>query len=238
MRFHNLALLISCFALIASSLPASAIHELFADPDVPFLGDLDPSHLNITTFAPGRAPRDKRAVSVQYLLYSITMDGRNQGNFQDFVVSGQMLITDGIPSAGSQNGQNPFDIVIAIGDPNVNPIAGSIRYVTNRSLYKFIGGSNANADLDFAYITTTGSTIDVTVDSRIAAANQLSNFNARTGITMNVYVIASGGFSVTPTSTTLSGSINLLGDGYIAFGTAPYKAIISGSIIGSGTTTL
>ena len=152
MRFHYIGLLISCFGLLAFSLPAALIDELFSDPDIPFL---DASDFNATT-AGRKTGADKRAVNVKYVLYSITMDGRNQGNFQDFVVSGEMLITQSIPSAGTQKGNNPYDIVITIGDPNVNPVAGSIRYVTNRSRCKFIGGTEAIADVDYAYVTTTG----------------------------------------------------------------------------------
>ncbi|KAF9271467.1 hypothetical protein BGZ68_003590, partial [Mortierella alpina] len=106
------------------------------------------------------------------------MDGRNVGNFQDFVVSGQMLITQGIPSSGTQNGPNPFDVLITVGHPATNPIAGSIQYTTNRSLYKFINGNNAMSSIDYAFVTSAGNSIGVTVDTRIAAANQLSNFNA------------------------------------------------------------
>jgi hypothetical protein len=238
MRFQHLALVINFLALGTFGLPNSPLHDLFTDPNIPVLSNLDLSIVNITGSTPHKKGSEKRAINVGYLLYSITMDGRNQGNFENFIVSGQMLITQGIPSSATQNGQNPYDIVIIIGSPSVNPVAGSIRYATNRYLYKFIGGSNANSLLDFVYVTNTGSTIGVTVDTRIAAANQLSNFNARTGLTMNAYEVASGGFSVTLGTTALSGSINVIGTGYIFSGTAPYKAVISGTIIGRGTTTI
>ncbi|KAG0348192.1 hypothetical protein BG005_011684 [Podila minutissima] len=133
------------------------------------------------------------------------MDGRNVGNFQDFVVSGQILITQGIPSSGTRNEPNPFDVLITIGHPATNPIAGSIQYTTNRYLYKFINGNSAESLIDYAFVTNAGNSIGVTVDTSIAAANQLSNFNARSGLTANAYIITSGGFSVMLSGTALSG---------------------------------
>ncbi|KAF9949450.1 hypothetical protein BGZ65_007326, partial [Modicella reniformis] len=148
------------------------------------------------------------------------MNGQNVGNFENFVVSGQVLITQGISSSGTQNDPNPFDVLITIGQPATNPIAGSIQYATNRYLYKFIYDNNAISLIDYAFVTSAGNSIGVTVDTRIAAANQLSNFNAGSGLTANVYIITSGGFSITLSGTALSGSINVGGSGYILGGSA------------------
>lgn len=236
MRFQFLAASIPLFSLVLA-LPSSPLYDLFTHPDVPVLGELDSSLFNLTSPNNHRdvAP-SKRAIKLNYLLYNIKMDGRNQGNFQNFYVSGgQMLITQGIPSSATPNGKNPYDVIIAIGSPNVDPIAGSIRYATNRYLYRFIGGAYSNSLLDFDYVSTKGSQIKVTVDTRIAAANQLSNFNARSGLLADVYLVASGGFEVTLGKTSLSGAINVIGTGYISPGQAPYKAAITGTMVGRGT---
>jgi hypothetical protein len=218
------------------ALPSSSLHDLFTHPDVPVLGELDPSLFNLTSFNDHRdvAP-SKRAINLPYVLYNINMDGRSQGNWENFFVGGQMVIAQGVPSSATQNGPNPYDVIIFIGSPNVNPIAGSIRYATNRYLYRLIGGAYSNSLLDFDYITVQGNRVGVTVDTRIAAANQLSNFNARSGLTANVYIVSSGGFAVTLGTTSLSGVINVVGTGYIFPGQAPYKAVISGTMVGRGT---
>lgn len=237
MRFQILAFIVSLFSHTLA-LPASSLHDLFTHPDVPVLSELDPSLFNLTSAHNHRDVPSKRAINLGYLLYNIKMDGRNKGNWENFFVSGQMLITQGVPSSATQNGQNPYDVIISIGSPNVSPVAGSIRYATNRYLYRFIGGAYSNSLLDFDYVTVHGNQVGVTVDTRIAAANQLSNFNAHSGLTANVYIVASGGFAVTLGTTSLSGAISLIGTGYISPGQAPYKAVISGTMVGRGTVTV
>lgn len=239
MRFQTHGLVIALLALGIFGLPASPLHDLFTNPSIPVISELNPSVFNLTTAIQNNDARmGKRAISLPYILYSVTMDGRNVGNFQDFVVSGQILITQGIPSSGTRNEPNPFDVLITIGHPATNPIAGSIQYTTNRYLYKFINGNSAESLIDYAFVTNAGNSIGVTVDTSIAAANQLSNFNARSGLTANAYIITSGGFSVMLSGTALSGSINVAGSGYILGGSAPYKAVMSGAIVGRGTVTI
>src|SRR6266536_4197588 len=102
------------------------------------------------------------------------------------------------------------------------------------TLYKFIGGTSANPALDFAYIASTTNSIGVTVNTRIAAANQLSAFNSQTGITKQVYIV-SGGTLTFSLGTGIGGRINLAGRGYISRGTSVDRAVVSGNIIGIGT---
>ena len=73
-----------------------------------------------------------------------------------------------------------------------------------------------------------------TVDSRNAAANQLSNFNARTGVAAQVYVVYSGSIKLTRTSNKVTGTVDLVGRGFISHGFAPYRAVLSGRPIKSG----
>jgi hypothetical protein len=241
MYIFQIALLTLCLLSSGSSaFPAAPIFDLFTDASIPFLeNDSALSDFNLTTPSEDTPGLPKRALQLEYVKYSITIDGRNQNNFENFLVSGPMLVTTGISSPGTTTGANPVEVIISIGSPTINPIAGSIRYCTNRALYKFIGGSNVNSLLDFSEVTLKGSTVGVTVDSRLAAANQLSQFNARSGVTANVFLIASGGFSFTVAQDgTVSGRINVQGKGYISPGTAPYKASIGGKVIGKGTITI
>jgi hypothetical protein len=224
----------------SSAFPGVPIFDLFTDTSIPFLeNDSALSDFNFTTPSEDALGLSKRALQLEFVKYSITIDGRNQNNFENFLVSGPMLVTTGISSPDTTTGANPVEVIISIGSPAVNPIAGSIRYCTNRVLYKLLGASNVNSLLDFSEVTVKGSTVGVTVDSGLAAANQLSQFNARSGITANVFLIASGGFSFTVAQDgTVSGSINVQGRGYIFPGTAPYKASIGGKVIGKGTITI
>jgi hypothetical protein len=233
---------IATFCLLlstASGFPASSLlSEVFADATIPFLDDKSAlSEFNVTSQS-SSASISKRALTLNYIKYSITMDGRNQGNFENFLVTGTMLVTDGIVTAGTVNGANPVEVVLSIGSPSVNPVAGSIQYCTNRALYPLFSGS-ALTVLDFAQVSVEGTTVSVTVDTSLAVSNPLSNFNARSGLTANVYLMASGGFVFTHQSdNTIPGGINLVGQGYLSPGQAPYKALISGQALGKGSFTI
>ena len=125
--------------------------------------------------------------------------------------------------------------MISTGAPVTNPVAGALRYASNRYLYRFIGGTNASSVLDFAYITSTTSSVGVTVDRRIAAANQLSAFNSQTRITKQAYIVSGGTLALSLGTTTIGGKFNLGGQRYISSGTSVYRAVMSGSIIGRRT---
>jgi hypothetical protein len=167
MRFHKQLLVFTILSLRTLGVPTSSLSDLFTDPNIPVIEHLDPSFFNVTTTESQNNPAyEKRTVSLPYVLYSITMDGRHRGNFQDFLLTGgQMLIMQGIPSSGTPNGPNPFDLLISVGSPAVNPVAGSIRYATNRYLYKFINGNGAISLLDYAFSTSSGNSSGVTIDT-------------------------------------------------------------------------
>jgi hypothetical protein len=96
MRFQLLALAVPLFSL-ALAHPSSSLHDLFTHPDVLVLGELDPSILNLTAHNHRDVAPSKRAMNLGYILYNINVDSRNQGNFQNFFVSSQTLITQGVP---------------------------------------------------------------------------------------------------------------------------------------------
>jgi hypothetical protein len=237
---YQVLLALQLLVTICSAIPASALHDLSGDDSIPFL-DNEAALAEFNLSSPADPSDDgsslaKRAVTLNYFKYSITMDGCNPNNFQNFFVTGSMLVTNGVVSPATTNGANAVEVIISIGSPAVNPIAGSIRYCTNRYLYSLIGGANANSKLDFARVQKTGSTVNVNVDTTLAASNQLSNFNARSGLTANVFLVASGRFTFTVAKGgAVSGRAVLQGSGYIFAGTAPYTAIISGKVLGQGT---
>ncbi|KAK4208618.1 hypothetical protein QBC37DRAFT_325391 [Rhypophila decipiens] len=208
---------------------------------------LDLSTFNISSLDVRSSPSDgsdpksltKRALTFNYILATITLDGRNQGNQVPFVVTGQLLITSGIPSSGTRNGKNPVEVLINIGNPYANPKAGNLRYSTNRYLWPYFSGRREVSRVDFAYVSSTSSTVKVTVDGALAAANQLSVFNTRTGITANVYQPSSGGFNlVLGANGRVSGKVEFQGRGMISGGRGTYRAVMSGRVTNRGRTTL
>jgi hypothetical protein len=68
----------------------------------------------------------KRAISLKYSLYTITLTGTAVNNYQAFSITGELMITNGITKTGVTNGLNPSDIIVSVGRPASNPIAGSI----------------------------------------------------------------------------------------------------------------
>jgi hypothetical protein len=236
-------LLTTLFFSFTSSFPADTAtspEHFFTDPDVPTLEDDYLANLfNLSIPAPNPS---KRATRVKYSAYAITVDGRNTANWEPFFVYGNLIITQGIPSSGTLNGANPVEVLIAIGKPIVNPVAGALRYTTQRALYRLFSGAWSPAILDYAFVSVTsnGATI-VTVDPARAAMNQASVFNARTGLTAHPWQVSSGGFKFTTyTSGALSGAVNLRGRGSIepGNGRTPYIGVLKGKLSGSGTLTV
>jgi len=226
--------------------PEPIVPSIFQSSSVPVVDHLDLSIFNLTSPGSNKPhPRDgasvldKRALTLNYILCSVTFDGANQGNQVPFRVSGQLLITSGISSSGTRNGANPVELVIAIGNPYSNPVAGSIRYTTNRYLWPFLGGAPDTSRVDFAYVASTATTVGVTVDTSLAAANTLSVFNTRSGLTADVYNPASGGVNlVLANNGAVSGQVQFVGRSLIGGAQGSYRAKIVGSVIQKGTTTL
>ncbi|KAF4341764.1 hypothetical protein FBEOM_4303 [Fusarium beomiforme] len=217
--------------------PAPTRLSIFDDKTITTVNQPASGLLNFTLHS--RDTIEKRALNLAYLLCDITFDGRNKANWQPFLVTGELLLVQGIPSSGTTNGVNPYDVVISIGTPISNPIAGSISYVTNRYLNPFISGRRDLTRLDFARVSATANTVTVSVDTSLAAANQLSVFNARSGLTANIYNPATGGFNLLFGNNGLvSGKIGITGRAPVSGGQAPYQAIISGKVKQKGTFSL
>ncbi|KAL6407594.1 hypothetical protein AUP68_08613 [Ilyonectria robusta] len=233
MRHLPLLALLGC--VLASPTPGRPTHpSIFDDDSIPVVNQPDLGLLNFT-LGPRDLSGEKRASDLAYILIDVTFDGWNQGNWQPFVVRGGLLVIDGIPFPTTQNGLNPVDVVISIGSPIGSPVAGSISYVTNRYLNPFISGRRDTTRLDFARVSATRSTVTVSVDTSIAAANQISVFNARSGLLANIYNPATGGFNlVFGSNGRISGRISMTGRTPTSGGQAPYQAIISGIVTQRG----
>jgi hypothetical protein len=114
------------------------------------------------------------------------------------------------------------------------------RYTSNRYLYKAWGGTSAEAAIDYAYVTVNGNRLNVTVDTKLAAANALSSFNARSGLLADVYLVKGGTWDLVVSSDgkSLSGAVALVGTGYITPANVPYVAAIKGTLKNSGSITI
>ncbi|KAH6884210.1 hypothetical protein B0T10DRAFT_579642 [Thelonectria olida] len=224
----NFLLLLSLLGCIWAS-PTPPTHlSIFDNDSIPVVNQPDLKLFNFRAHTRGVGV-EKRALDLAYILFDITFDGRNQGNYQSFLVRGELLITWQIPSPGTRNGVNPVDVAIAIGNPSIRPVAGSIRYVTNRYLNPLIGGSRDISRIDFARVSTTSNTVVVSVDTSIAASNQISVFNARSGLFADVYNPANGWFNLNLWNNgQIWGKISLGGRSLISGAWAPYQASISG----------
>ncbi|KAJ3455649.1 hypothetical protein MRS44_017131 [Fusarium solani] len=114
---------------------------------------------------------EKGAYDLSYIQCEIIFDCRGQGNYQPFQVRGSLIAFQEIPSPGTRNGVNPVDVDISVGNPVINPVAGSIQYVTNRYLNPVIRGARDTTRVDYAWVSSTASSVTVYIDTSTAAAN-------------------------------------------------------------------
>ncbi|KAM0414588.1 hypothetical protein ACHAPT_013570 [Fusarium lateritium] len=87
-------------------------------------------------------------------------------------------------------------MVIAIGNPVTSPVTGTIHYATNQYLNPFIGGKRETSRVDLARVSNTASSVMVSADTFVAAANQLSLVNSRTRPGADAQNPSSGGFNL------------------------------------------
>lgn len=230
------------FQVNASPTPEPVLPSVFHDPSIPVIDSIDFDLLNITSLVkthPRDAAIEKRSLKLNFVLCEITLDGRNQGNPQAFNKAGYIIITAGVPTNPTINGRNPVDVVIVSGNPLAFPVAGSLRYTSNRYLNPYVGGSTIIQynPYDFAYVSSTATSVSVKVDPRTGPLNKYTAFNLKTGFPLeSAYNVLSGSFTVNiAKNNVVTGKVGFIGYDYLRGGTAPYKAIIRGKVIQRGT---
>jgi hypothetical protein len=121
-------------------------------------------------------------------------------------------------------------VVLSVAKPRASPLAGRIQYVTNRYLYLFITSIKDISRVDFARVSSTTNTVTVSIDTSLAAANQVSVFNAKSGVTAQIFNPTSGGFININLliNGQISGSINLVETPLRSLGWAYYQENIGG----------
>ncbi|EPS37006.1 hypothetical protein H072_9411 [Dactylellina haptotyla CBS 200.50] len=155
--------------------------------------------------------------TVNLLGYSITLNGVNRGNVQNFIISGSLFLLPRINSVGTRNGNNAAEFVLYVGDPYANPQAGAIRYYTNRYLYRLSSAKWGASRVDFSYVTKSGNTFTIRPDYSLAASNPLSAFNQKGGVTASIFLVDVGAITITLSKDwkTVSGTIAVDGRGYL-----------------------
>ncbi|KAM5345096.1 hypothetical protein ACJ41O_010958 [Fusarium nematophilum] len=231
-------LLVSFLACALASPTPDTELSIFDDDTIPVVDQPDLDFFNFTGLEARDESIEKRALKLDYVLYDVSFNGLNEGNTVPFRVRGELLIIKRIPVANTPNGANPVDVVIKIGNPAGNPIAGSIRYVTNRYLNPFLGGIKDETRTDFARVSVKSGTVKVSADTAFSLINALSVFNVRSGFLADVYNAYSGGFTLTIKNGKMTGRVGFVGKQVISGASPKYRARIGGKAKQKGKITL
>lgn len=176
--------------------------------------------------------------------WQIEIDGKTF-NMNEFSVKGTLLITEMIQASGNlnyDNGINPLEIGLAVGNPPDNPQIGSIWFGTNSAICKELNiGCNSvpiNAALDLAFVKIINQNkIEITIDGRFyensavgaSLTGFLNLFNASSGLTAKSYQIISGTIIIEiHNEKEITGSIDLKGSSLSGFAPVDYNATFYG----------
>ena len=156
-----------------------------------------------------------------------------------FQLPGIMAVVPTITADNSAgNGVNGVDVGIFVASPlAVSPLAGALEFVTNSTLnMEFIGGNFSQRagidDVTEAFVPAT-QTLTLAVDPKLAPAIQSNSFTTNGGVISNISEVQQGTINMTfsPDNRTVTGSITLIGGGFIEPGTFGYSATFIGSLI-------
>ena len=169
-----------------------------------------------------------RELGVQYSIYNVVM----QGEALDipFQREGMLLITRvPIGTAGTQNGENPFEVFLISGNPGAAPESGAIWFMTNNAFL----GSDSQIDLAFTTFDPGTQIITVQPDPNLSAVGA-NVFNARSGLLANAFQIFDGTMQIQSQDNwqTITGQVNILGTGAIFHSNSPYFAQMTGVYAG------
>jgi hypothetical protein len=169
--------------------------------------------------------------------YNIRLVGNG---FEDFDRSGCLIVSPTISAPGNQNnGSNPLEVGITSGNPSLGS-AGAIWWVSNTQLLCNVLPASCrtqSAALDVAKITLDKSRGLVTAEAvgpSQSMTTQLNIFNARSGLTANVYQVIQGALQIEfQPDGNIQGQVNFKGRGMISGGSATYQAEFTGEITDS-----
>jgi hypothetical protein len=169
-------------------------------------------------------------LGVQYSIYNVIIQGKALDI--PFQREGMLLITHvPIGTAGTENGQNPFELFLSSGNPGAAPESGAIWFMTNNAFL----GNDAQIDLAFTAFDPDTQLITVQADPNLSAVDS-NVFNARSGLLANAYQIFDGTMQIQSEDNwqTITGQLNILGTGAIFHSNSQYIAEIRGVYAGEG----
>lgn len=185
---------------------------------------LDETTESVTTTAPPTTAKrttapPKRKAGPRLGQYQARLVGTVGG--RDFERTATVYVVETVASVGTTNGVNPVDVCVVSGFPGARPEVGAIWFGSNSGCNPEMGA----ADFDLAYVQTSGSSVTIRPDDRIAAT--LANtFTQSAGLAACPYTPVSGEMTVrTGAGDTITGSIDIVGYGC---GSVSYRARISG----------
>jgi hypothetical protein len=154
--------------------------------------------------------------------YSVTLLGNVQGN--PFTRQGTLTVARTISPAGTQNGVNPIEVFLQSGNPPSFPQTGAIWFMTNSGMQ-----SPNGARIDYAYVSTTRSSITVIPDRRVTALGN-NVFNYGSSIISSISQIRDGKMELRFNENNVSGTVRVSGLlwGGILGASQPYYASITG----------
>ncbi|KAJ3460568.1 hypothetical protein MRS44_011435 [Fusarium solani] len=133
--------------------PSDSFPSIFDNPTIP---TVDPADLGIPDDLPlfrRAAATTQNKVQLNVSRCTVRVEGGGGWRFKPETYNGVLWIVQGIPSPGTKNGQNPYDLYLDAGIPTASASRGGfIQFVTNAYLRTFpmIGKSLD----DYAKVTT------------------------------------------------------------------------------------
>ncbi|KAM0421440.1 hypothetical protein ACHAPT_010794 [Fusarium lateritium] len=148
--------------------------SIFDNPTIPSvdaaeLGTPDDSPLSRRATAP---PSNRLLLNISSC--NVQLKGDNAWNFKPQTQSGMLYISSTIPSPGTKNGNNTYDLYLQVGNPLGN--GGAVIFGTNRYLMSF-PNPGPNVD-DYSLVTMTSKGIKADIDfSNVGVFNQPQRFS-------------------------------------------------------------
>jgi hypothetical protein len=173
----------------------------------------------------------------------VPMETTSYTAVENFQLTGTLLVspTRDVTGVNYNNGINPRDIGLFVGNPTAQPRAGSIWFATNSLVYvdAGVGGATQQAGIDIAFVRLDGQRgrleIDVHGDYQglpAARALQLNTFNTRSSLfTSDAFQVLTGYMNLDfgAGGSTVQGELMFIGAGLLYPGSSAITANLSGT---------
>ncbi len=245
-RVHHPRLLVNYGLTNASPVVAAPVVPPVPAPPVdpapaPAPGDPTPAPIFDVSAAPANlrgsltpTPAPAQSAIPNMAVYQVTITGVADG--VQFTRTGALVVAGTINDPTSTSGRNGREVLLLSGNPSANPQAGSIWFGTNRLLFSLVPGLSdlgAPSALDLAYVSTDeqGGHLTIDVDRNRAGLAVMNQFNTQSGVLANVYETTAARIQLDFQNggQRLTGSVAMVGSGYIYPSSTAYLATITGT---------